>query len=136
MTAYQFLSDEWIAAVSDIRARAADNKVVTPGFVVNATVTGVPFGAGRLDLHSDSGPSSGWMPGHAADPRLSITIDYQLARTLIVDDVDAVDLIEQAVGSGTLQFDGEPGVLQNWWSHRVANPELLAVEAAVRGVTL
>ena len=132
---FTFLSDEWIAEVEKIKATFGSNPVATD-LVVNATITGVPFGEGKLEVHSDHGPAVGWVKGHSAAATLSITLDYQLARALVLDDSAGFDTLAQAGETGALQVVGEPGTLRDWYGTRVGNPELVAVEQAVRAITL
>jgi hypothetical protein len=134
-TTAPFLSDAWMAQVSAIKARHENSPIDTAGFVVNATITGVPFGDNTLELHSEHGPVIGWMPGHASDATLSFALDYPLARELVID--PTLDTLEQAIRSDQLMIVGDTAQLRRWWSTRINNPDAVAValDAEVRAVT-
>ena len=132
-TRYQFLSNEWHAAVNAIKAEYAGNPVTEPGLVVNATITDVPFDDGRLELHSESGPVMGWAPGHVDGAEIEFEVEYHMARALVLD--ETFDSLEQELSSGALVITGDPGRLRRWWASRIGNPELLELESRVRGVT-
>lgn len=132
-TTAAFLSDAWMAEVGAIKQRHENSAIDTAGFVVNATVTGVPFGDGVLELCSEHGPVIGWMPGHEDDAVLSFSLDYALARQLVLD--PTLDTLEQAIASGQLQIDGDHSRLRQWWSTRISNPDAVALDNEVRAVT-
>lgn len=130
---HPFLSDEWHAAVQQIKADYHGNPVEQPGLIVNATITKVPFGDGTLELHSDSGPVLGWEPGHVDGADLGFEIEYHMARALVLD--ETFDALEQEVAAGALTITGDPGRLRAWWSSRIGNPAVLELERRVRSVT-
>jgi hypothetical protein len=132
-TTYPFLSDEWRAAVRELKAAHLDNAVFEPGLVLNATVTDVPFGDGTLELHSEAGPMMGWEDGHVEGAVLTIEVEYHVAKALVLD--ESFDVLEQGVASGAVRFEGEPGTMHHWWTNRIGNPELLELEAAIRAIT-
>ncbi len=84
--AYPFLSDEWIAEARAIRARAGgDRAPVAQAVRVNVVVTDVPFGGGRIESFIDT--SSGEVVldlGRLDDADVSLTTDYETARTIFV----------------------------------------------------
>ena len=133
MPATPFLSDAWLEQASAVKARHAATAIDQPGLVVNATITGTPFADGVLELHSSHGPVIGWERGHADEAALSFTLDYALARQLLLADDFAV--LEQAVGSGALAIDGDLAALRAWWSHRTANPDAVALDDELRDLT-
>lgn len=133
MTAHPFLSDEWLAEVRAVKAAHAGNAVDQPGLVVNATITGVPFGEPTRALHSGHGPVVGWEPGHAVDAALAFHVDWAVARELLLD--PGFDVLDQAISSGLLRIDGDGAALRAWWSHRVGNPDAVALDDEVRAIT-
>jgi hypothetical protein len=133
MPTHPFLSPEWIDAAREIRARRAGNPIDQPGFVVNATITDVPFGEGRIEVHSEHGPVIGWEPGHQDGAELSFTVDYSLARQLVIE--DDLDVLAQASASGALRMDGDVAHLRSWWATRVANPDAVALDDELRAMT-
>lgn len=128
-----FLSEEWLTQVRLIKAEHLGTAVDEPGMVVNATITGVPFGNPTRELHSAHGPVVGWEPGHEPDATLSFTIDYALARELVLDTTFAV--LTQATGTQQFFIDGDVEALRSWWTHRIGNPEAASLDDAVRAVT-
>lgn len=132
-TTAAFLSDAWMAEVGAIKARHENSAIDTAGFVVNATITGAPFGDATVELHSEHGPVIGWTAGHSGDAVLSFSLDYSLARELVLD--PTLDTLEQAIHSGQLRIDGDQAQLRQWWSNRIANPDAVALDDQVRAVT-
>jgi hypothetical protein len=132
-TTYPFLSDEWRAAVRDLKAEYLDNPVVEPGLVINATITHVPFGDGTLELHSEAGPVMGWELGHIDGAVVALEIEYHMAKALVLD--QTFDALEQEVASGALKIEGEPGNLRRWWGNRIGNPGILELEDRIRSIT-
>ncbi len=133
MTPAPFLSDDWTAQVRAVKATLAGNEIDEPGMVVNATITGVPFGDPVRELHSTHGPVLGWEPGHDPAAALSIRLDYALARELILD--TTFDVLAQAIDSGAVTIEGDAGALRAWWSHRIGNPDAVALDDQVRALT-
>ena len=66
----QFLSDQWMDEVQRIKATHEGDPIDQDGLVVNVTVTGVPFGTGTIEVHSDHGPVIGFSPGPRRRRRL------------------------------------------------------------------
>ncbi len=87
MSTYPFLSDEWVAAAQAIRDEHRD-ALPTPDIParVNQIITGVPFGSGTIEAHLDT--SSGALDldlGHVEDADATVTVDYDVARSLFVE---------------------------------------------------
>lgn len=91
MPTYPFLSDEWIAAARAIRSEVAaepghEAPAATVPVRMNQVITEVPFGDGTLDAHLDT--SSGALEmetGHLDDPDVTVTLDYDTAKSIFVD---------------------------------------------------
>ncbi len=130
----RFLSDDWVEQVRAVKAALAGNPIDEPGTAVNATIVGVPFGEPIRELHSTHGPVVGWEPGHDPSATVTISLDYALARELILDTSFAV--LEQAVDAGAMAIDGDAGTLREWWTHRIANPEAVELDDRIRAFTL
>jgi hypothetical protein len=133
MPASSFLSDAWLDQVRAVKAAHAGTPIDQPGLVVNATVTGVPFGDATRLLHSTHGPVLGWEPGHDTAATLAIQVDYDLARQLILD--TTFDVLSQAIDAGQIVIDGDVDELRSWWSHRIGNPDAVALDDEVRALT-
>jgi hypothetical protein len=120
-------------AVAALRASHRSNPVDAPGLTVNATVTGVPFGEPVLELCTSHGPAMGWRAGRDPMARISLMVDYQLARELALD--ETLEVLDQAIDSGSLVIDGDQAKLRRWWRSRIANPDLVALESQIREIT-
>jgi len=104
---HPFLSDEWIAAARDIRAKYSDvsAKVSIP-MRINQVVTAVPFGDGTVVSHIDTTSGEVMMELGALDaPDATITTDYATARALFVDQDQAAAM--QAFMSGKVKVEGD-----------------------------
>ena len=111
MTAYPFLSDEWIDEARALRARYEEQVPAPPVAVrLNVIVTDIPHRSGDLEGHIDS--STGQIiieRGHLDDPELTITVDYGTAKAAFVTrDQQAV---MQAFLEGKIFVDGDASKL-------------------------
>lgn len=87
MATYPFLSDEWIAEARRIHeAYRRQGAEAPPDVRMNLVVTDVPFGAGTIDAHVDT--TSGELDlelGHLDAAEATLTLDYDTARAILVD---------------------------------------------------
>ncbi|HSL59503.1 MAG TPA: hypothetical protein VK866_16775 [Acidimicrobiales bacterium] len=133
MGTHLFLTEEWRNAVRTVKERHEGGRLDTPGLVVNATITDVPFGDGSLRLHSEHGPVIGWETGHADHADVAFEVDYATARQLVLD--ESFDVLEQAIGAGALRIEGDRAAFRDWWRARIANPDAVRLDADVRSIT-
>lgn len=131
---HQFLSDTWLDAVRSLKERYRDDAFDQQGFRVNAVVTGVPFAGGVLELHSDHGPMIGWVAGLDPSAAVTITVDYDIARSLVLD--RSPNALEIALGAGDFEIDGEFDQFRDWWHSRVGNDDVDQLEREIRSITL
>lgn len=105
--AHPFLSDEWIAEAHAIRAEYGDRTPAVPHEVrMNLVVTELPFGDGQLDAHLDTGTGQIELDkGHLDDPDLTVTVDYDTARAILVEGNPQAGL--QAFMAGKVRVDGD-----------------------------
>ena len=83
---YQYLSPEWLEAVRNLREQYRTAKGPEEPILVNYTITDVPFiGGDPAEFHLDVRSPLFYEPGHIAAPNLSISTDYETARTLYSD---------------------------------------------------
>lgn len=126
---YPFLSDEWIAAAREIRARHAGDEVEVPGQPIrmNQVITDVPFGEGTIHSYLDT--SSGALVlelGELDEPDLTVTTDWETAKTVFVDqDIAAAT---QAFLQGRIKVQGDMMKLMTMQTSMAGSPA--AVEAA------
>ncbi len=105
---FPFLSEEWISAAGEIRARYEDQ---TPSIAAsvraNLNINEVPFGEdGSLAAHLDT--TSGRMEmdlGHLDPADVTLTMDYATAKSFVVDQDQAA--IMQAVMAGRVRIQGD-----------------------------
>jgi hypothetical protein len=105
--AHEFLSEAWMLAARDVRARHEDRSVRIPVAVrVNQIITGVPFGPGQVEAYMDT--TSGRLDldlGQLPDPDVTVTTDYATARTILVE--QDPQLTMQAFMTGKVKVEGD-----------------------------
>jgi hypothetical protein len=107
-----FLSPEWIEMAEQIYERNSQDVAGRgfPALVVNLVVTGAPFEAGEVVAHTDT--TSGDIlirRGNAAAPDLTFRLDYETARSLMVD--QDPQLAIEALIFGRIQIEGDLAAL-------------------------
>ncbi len=128
VTAYPFLSDQWIEAARDLRARHADDVPAAPVPVkLNVVVTDIPHRDGNLDGHIDTTDGQAIIEeGHLDEADLTLTVDYQVARAAFVDRDQQV--VMQAFLQGRILVDGDASQLMAFQASQVrAQDEAAAV---------
>jgi putative sterol carrier protein len=104
---YPFLSDEWTAEVKRLHDEVVTQTTTTAQSVrMNLILTESPLGGDTLDAHLDT--SSGEViidTGHLESADLTVTVDYETAKAILVDgDAQAA---MQAFMSGRIKIDGD-----------------------------
>ncbi len=130
---HQFLSPEWTEEVRRIKRAHEGTPIDQDGLTVNATVTGVPFGPGPVELHSSHGPVIGWEPGHVPHADFGIEVDYAVARELVLD--RSLNVLEQALLADQIVITGDRAALRDWWHSRIGNPDAVRLDDQVRDIT-
>ena len=104
---HQFLSDEWMAAAKEIRAKyEGQTPKIATSLRINQVVTDVPFGDGTVASYIDT--SSGDLVtdlGELEGADATVTTDYTTAKALFVDGDQAVAM--QAFMSGKIKVQGD-----------------------------
>jgi hypothetical protein len=104
---YTFLTDEWMDAARELRARYADRLPdVTIEVRINQIVTDVPFGDGTVRAYIDS--TDGRLDlelGELEEPDVTLTTDYGTAKAMVVDQDPAVVMQSFLAGKITVQGD-------------------------------
>ena len=81
---YPFLSDEWFVAVREV-VEARDVELTPHAeLTMNLVVTDTPFGEDRLLHVGARDGKADWGIGHATDPDLTLTTDYETAREIFM----------------------------------------------------
>jgi len=104
---YQFLSEEWMTEARTIRNRYADQvPEVTTSIRINQVTTDVPFGDSEVHSYIDTSSGTLMMElGDLDEPDATITIDYDTAKAMFVDQDQAVAM--QAFMSGKIKVQGD-----------------------------
>ena len=104
---HPFLSQEWMDAVKDIRAKYADRAAkINQSIKINQVVTDVPFGVGTVKTYMDT--SSGELVmdlGELEGADCTVTTDYATAKAISVDQDQAAGM--QAFMSGKIKVQGD-----------------------------
>jgi len=130
---YPFLTPEWMAAAREIYERMAPEVGPLLPARINQTVTSVPFGAGEVQGHVDT--TSGALridEGHLPDAKVAITLDYETARSLLVDQDPAA--VMQAFMAGRIRVQGEMAELLRLQS-ALAVEQMHGAAEAIRAIT-
>lgn len=104
---HQFLSDEWMSAAREIRAKYADQAAkVTTSIRMNQVITDAPFGSGTVEAFVDTSSGDVVMDlGSLETPDLTVTTDWETARKIFVDQDQAAGM--QAFMSGKIKVQGD-----------------------------
>ena len=105
----KFLSDEWQEQARAIREEYAGEGAAAPHKVkMNLVVTGAPdvVSSGDIEAHMDS--SDGELKldtGHLPDPELTVTLDYETAKAILVEQNPQAGM--QAFMAGKIKVTGD-----------------------------
>ncbi len=104
---YPFLSDDWMTAAKEIRAKYADQATkVTTSIRMNQVVTDVPFGEGTVKSYLDTSSGDVVMElGELDAADLTVTTDWSTARAIFVMQDQAAGM--QAFMSGKIKVQGD-----------------------------
>jgi putative sterol carrier protein len=104
---YPFLSDEWIEEARAIRAELRDDSpTINHPVRMNLLVTDMPFGEDSLRAHMDTtGGELDIDKGHVDDADLSVTVDYETAKAILVERNPQAGL--QAFMAGKVRVEGD-----------------------------
>ena len=107
MAQYPFLSEEWVAEAKKIREEYADQAQTVPHVIrMNQIITDVPFSDEPIEAHLDTSGGEAQMDfGHLDTPDLTVTLDYDTARAIMVDQDPQVGM--QAFMSGKIKVQGD-----------------------------
>jgi hypothetical protein len=132
--AHPFLSPEWIEAARAIREELRGKVTTTPPpFRMNQVVTGVPFGDGTINAHTDT--TSGELSmelGHIEGAEVTVTLPYDTARAILVDGDQQAAM--QAFMQGQIKVEGDMTKLMALQTAQI-DPVALEAAARIRGIT-
>ena len=129
-----FLSEEWTAEVRRLHDEVVTQSTPPAQSVrMNLILTQSPLGDGTIDAHVDT--SSGELivdTGHLDSPDLTVTVDYETAKAILVED-DAQAAM-QAFMSGRIKIEGDMTLLLAMQNTPV-DPAHQELAARVRDIT-
>src|SRR5580658_11350642 len=107
MATFPFLSDEWVSEARKIREEYEGKGAVVPHQMkMNLNVTGVPFGSGAIEAHLDTSEGSPKLElGHINPVDLSVTLDYDTAKAILVEGNPQAGM--QAFMAGRIRVEGD-----------------------------
>jgi putative sterol carrier protein len=123
--AYQFLTQEWIDEAKRLRDEVGP-PATPPAHTVrmNQVITDVPFGDGEVKVFMDtSGGDVNLDLGELENPDLTVTVDYETAKAIIVDQNPQAGM--QAFMAGKVKVQGDMTKLM---AMQTAQPDPAAVE--------
>jgi len=131
---HAFLSPGWVVAARAIYKGCADSAVPTTTSVrMNLVIEGVPFGDGTLDAHLDTSTGVADLDlGHLAAPELTVRLDYELARAVLVwGDAQAG---AEAFLTGRIRMEGDVTKLLAF-QQQEPSPRQVAIAEEIRAIT-
>ena len=107
MAQYPFLSEEWVAEAKTIREEYAGKTQAVPHVIrMNQVITDVPFSDDPIEAHLDTSDGEAQMDfGHLDTPDLTVTLDYETAKAIMVEQDPQVGM--QAFMSGKIKVQGD-----------------------------
>jgi len=105
--AYQFLTQEWIDEAKRLRDEVGP-PANPPAHTVrmNQVITGVPFGDGEVKVFMDTTDGDVNLDlGELENPDLTVTVDYDTAKAIIVDQNPQAGM--QAFMAGKVKVQGD-----------------------------
>ena len=107
MAKFQFLTPEWVEAAKAVRAEF-EGQSPAPAHIVrmNQIITDVPFGDEDVKAFMDtSGGAMDMGLGELENPDLTVTVDYETAKAIIVDGNPQAGM--QAFMAGKIKVQGD-----------------------------
>lgn len=130
---FDFLSDEWVSEARKIRAefKGLSARLANP-VRINLLITEVPE-TGEMDAHVDTSQGEPDIErGHLDNPDLTVTLDYQTAKALLIEGNGQAAM--QAFMAGKVRVDGDMSkLLAMQGSSPLGETEELA--ARIRAIT-
>ncbi len=111
MEKFPFLSEEWTAEVKRLQDEVVTESGPFPERLrMNLVLTQSPFGDDPIEGHLDT--SSGELvfgTGHLESPDLTVTVDYDTAKAILVE--GNAQAAMQAFMAGRIKIEGDMGLL-------------------------
>ncbi len=134
---YEFLTEEWIAAAKEIQD-SNDAPASPPAHIVkmNLVITAAPFkGEGEeIQAHMDTSDGEVKMDlGHLETPDLTVTVDYDTAKAIFIDQNPQAGM--QAFMAGKIKVQGDMTKLMAM-QQGTPDPAAAAVAAKIKDITV
>ena len=133
---YPFLSDEWMAAAREIRARHVIDESDVPAEPIrmNQVITDVPFGDGTVWSYLDTSDGALVLElGELEEPDLTVMTDWETAKTVFVEqDIAAAT---QAFLQGRIRVQGNMMKLMTMQTSVSASPAAAQIASELRDIT-
>ncbi|MCX7621738.1 MAG: SCP2 sterol-binding domain-containing protein [Acidimicrobiales bacterium] len=133
---YEFLTDEWIAAAKQIQEESPKPENPPAHTVrMNLCITDAPFkGEGEtIDAHMDTtGGEVKLDMGHLESPDLTVTVDYETAKAIFIDQNPQAGM--QAFMAGKVKVQGDMTKLMAM-QQGTPDPAAAAVAAKIKEIT-
>ena len=133
--AHVFLSDEWMAAAKEIRAKyAAQAPKVTVSIRMNQVITDVPFGDGTVKSYLDTSSGDVVMElGELETADVTVTTDFETARKVFVDQDQAASM--QAFMAGKIKVQGDMMKMMAMQTGMPQDDAAKAIAAEIKAIT-
>lgn len=133
---YAFLTDEWFVAARKIRDELAPSVAApTQEVRMNLVITDAPFSDGaEIKTHVDT--SEGQMKmdtGHLDNADVTITVDYDTAKAIFVDQDTAVGM--QAFMAGKVKVQGDMTKLMSLQQPGTPDPAAVEIGERIKTIT-
>lgn len=132
---HEFLSDEWMQAAREIRAKYEGQAPKIPAVIrINQVITEVPFGAGEIKSFVDT--SSGDMQmdlGELENPDATVTTDWATARAMFALGDQAAAM--QAFMSGKIKVTGDMMKLMSMQTAVPQSDITVKIADEIKGIT-
>ena len=133
---HEFLSPDWLSAVRRIREEMPDPAGEPPLTMrMNIVVIQTPFEAGDMKGHVDT--SDGQLlveEGHLGTADLTVTVEYDTAKAIFVDQDLTVAM--QAFMAGRIKVQGDITKLMALQAQSITpDPDAIAIAMAVKDLT-
>lgn len=133
---YEFLSEEWLAQVRRLREEMPPPEGEPPVTMkMNVVVIQTPFDGGDMKGHVDT--SKGELlveEGHLETPDLTVTVEYDTAKAIFVEQDLAVAM--QAFMAGKVKVQGDITKLMALQAQAITpDPNAVAIAEAVKDMT-
>jgi putative sterol carrier protein len=124
---YEFLTDEWLTEAKRLTDEAADPASPPAHSIrMNQVITGAPFKDGDILVHMDTSGGKVILDlGHLEEPDLTVTIDFDTAKAIFVEQNQQAGM--QAFMAGKIKVQGD---MTKMMAMGQTTPDPAAVELA------